>query len=72
MISIQLNDDKNRQPDSDFNRLVQQLMPPPSTLSAAPTTAGNQLPNHLDNGFYLTNWYINLGGTVRVIAYTNV
>jgi len=72
MISIQLNDDNNRKPDSDFNRLIQQLMPPPLTLDAAPTTLGLELPNHLDNGYFGTNWYINLQGTVRRIAFTNV
>jgi len=72
MIQIQINDEDNQKPDSDFSRLVEQLMPPPSTLSAAPTTAGKQLPIHLDNGFFGTNWFINLGGTVRSIAYTNV
>lgn len=72
MIKLQLNDDSNRRPDSDIYRLTQLLMPPPVPLDAAPTTTGKQLPNDLDNGYFGTNWYVNLGGTVRVIAYTNV
>ena len=72
MIPITINQEDNRKQDSDFYRLIQMLMPPPLTLDAAPTTLGLQLPNHLDNGFYSTDWYINLGGTVRKIAFTNV
>lgn len=72
MIGFNINDENNQRPDSDFKRLVDMLMPPPVVLTSAPTTAGKQLPNNLDNGYHSTNWYINLGGTVRKIVFTNV
>lgn len=71
-MQFNINDENNQRPDSDFKRLVQILMPPPVALDSAPTTTGKQLPNNLDNGYFSTDWYVNLGGTVRKIPYTNV
>lgn len=40
----------------------------PRSLDAAPTTTGNQLPNHGDCGWFGTSFYINLGATTYEIA----
>jgi len=44
----------------------------PIELQAAPTTAGGELPRDGDSGWFSTNLYINFGGTVRRISFTNV
>lgn len=50
--------------DGTLKKIVGVAMSSPTTLDAAPTTAGNQLPRHGDWGFYSTKLYLNLGGTV--------
>ena len=43
--------------------IFRNIIPRPVELSAAPTTNGGELPNHLDNGLFGTNWYVNFFGT---------
>jgi len=44
----------------------------PIELQAAPTTAGGELPRDGDSGWFSTNLYINLGGSVYRFAGTLV
>lgn len=67
-----LNDEVNKKQDSDLMKVVEGALGVPVELDAAPTTAGGELPFNGDSGWYSGNLYINLGGTVRRISYTNV
>ena len=59
-------------PDSPMARVINLAMRAPTVLSAAPTTAGKQLPLHGDWGVYTTNLYFNLDGSVYRFAGTLV
>ncbi len=54
------------------NFIFQNAFGIPIELDAAPTTAGGQLPLHGDSGFFGTNLYINLQGTVYRFSGTAV
>lgn len=51
-------------PDSFENHVIEKAFGNPIALSAAPTTAGGELPRANDCGYFGTNLYINLGGVV--------
>lgn len=72
MRKLTLNQEENKKQDSDIQKVIDQALGTPFELSAAPTTAGGELPYNGDSGWYSGNLYINLGGTVRRIAYTDV
>lgn len=59
-------------PDSFEEHVYTNAMNIPAQLSAAPTTAGKQLPNHGDSGSFGNDLYINLFGTVRKFTGTAV
>lgn len=71
MTPFPLYDDDAKQ-DSPLNKIIRGTLWLALTLSSAPTTAGNELPNHGDNGFFGTNWYINLGGSTYSVSLTLV
>ena len=54
---------EDSKPNSSIQKIINGTLGLPLPLEAAPTTTGGELPNHGDNGWYLTNFYINLGGT---------
>lgn len=63
---------KDAQPDSPIGQILQNGVGIAQALDAAPTTANNMLPRHMDNGFYSGNWYINFFGTVYKVSLTAV
>jgi len=63
---------EDAKPNSPIQKIINGTLGLPLELSSAPTTTGGELPNHGDNGWYLTNFYINLGGTVYRLSMTAV
>ena len=63
---MQVQDERNQASDSDFRRLINQLQPPPTQLSAAPTQANflKVLPNNMDSGIISNTLYTNYFGTL--------
>lgn len=59
-------------PGSFERHVLDKAFNKPRTLDAAPTTTGNQLPLDGDSGWFSTSLYVNLGGTIRKIDFTNV
>ena len=59
-------------PDSFENHVLRNALGPVLVLVAAPTSAGNQLPNHGDIGAFGTNLYLNVSGTTYRITMTAV
>lgn len=72
MIRPILSEEKDKLPDSFANFVILNALNIPLALDAAPTTVGNQLPSNGDCGFYSTNLYINLNGTVYRLSMTAV
>lgn len=56
---------EDSKPNSAIQKIINGAFGLPVQLTAAPTTAGGQLPNHGDNGFYNNDWYVNMFGTVH-------
>lgn len=59
-------------PSGTTRKIVESAMSTPVELSAAPTTAGGQLPRSGNWGFFGNDLYINLSGQVRKFSGTLV
>ena len=58
--------------DEDAGYIFENAFGKPIELDAAPTTAGGELPKNGDSGWFGTNLYVNLGGSVYRFAGTLV
>ena len=61
---------EDSKPNSPVQKLMRGALGLPLELSAAPTTAGGELPNHGDNGWFGSLFYINLGGSTYSMPLT--
>ena len=58
--------------DSVPNKIIAGAFGIPVELDSAPTTSGNELSRHGDNGFFNNKWYVNFFGTTYSITLTAV
>lgn len=59
-------------PGDDIDHIFKNAFGVPLELSSAPTTNGGELPKNGDAGWFSGSLYVNLGGTVRRITFTDV